>query len=58
MDSLKILFVGNSFARDTMEHAANIALSLGVKKIKFGVLFVGGCSIDMHYEHAIGEMPV
>ena len=58
MDSLKILFVGNSFAIDTMEHAANIALALGIKKIKFGTLYVGGCSIDMHYEHAIGDMPV
>lgn len=58
MDSLKILFVGNSFAVDTMAHAANIALNLGVKKIKFGVIYVGGCSIDMHYEHAVGDMPV
>lgn len=29
MDSLKILFVGNSFAVDTMEHTANIARSPG-----------------------------
>ena len=58
MRSLKILFIGNSFAVDTMEHAANISLSLGVEKVKFGTLYVGGCSIDMHYEHAIGDMPV
>ena len=58
MDSLKILFVGNSFAVDTMEHAANVALSLGVKSVKFGVLYVGGCPIEKHYEHAVGELPV
>ena len=56
MESLKILFVGNSFAVDTMEHAAGIALSMGVKKVKFGTLYVGGCSIDMHYEHAINDL--
>ena len=28
MDSLKLLFVGNSFAVDTMEYAAQIARSL------------------------------
>jgi len=58
MKELKILFVGNSFAVDTMEHTANIALSLGIEKIKFCTLYVGGCSIDMHYAHAMGDLPV
>ena len=58
MQSLKILFLGNSFAEDTMEHTANIALSLGLKNIRFGRLFVGGCSIQMHYDHAKTDAPV
>ena len=58
MKSLKILFVGNSFAVDTMEHAANIARSLGVSKVKFATLYVGGCSIDMHYRHALEDAAV
>ena len=58
MDSLKILFVGNSFAVDTMQHTAGVAKDLGIKNIKFGVLFVGACSIDMHYAHAMGDLPV
>lgn len=58
VESLKILFVGNSFAVDTMEHAANVALSLGVSKVKLGVLYVGGCSIQMHYDHAISDSAV
>ena len=57
MKSLKILFVGNSFAVDTMEHAANIALDLGVESLKFGTLYIGGCSIEMHYENAVGDLP-
>ena len=55
MDTLKVLFVGNSFALDTMEHAANIARSLGISKLKFVTLYVSGCSIDMHYRHAVED---
>ena len=58
MDTLKILFVGNSFARDTVELAPGIARSLGIGQFKFANLYVGGCSIDMHYEHAMGDLPV
>ena len=57
MKSLKILFIGNSFAVDTMEHAPEIALNLGVKSLKFGTLYIGGCSIEMHYENAVGDLP-
>ena len=57
MDSIKILFVGNSFAVDTMQHTAGVAKDLGIQNIKFGVLFVGACSIDMHYAHAMGDLP-
>ena len=55
---MKILFVGNSFAVDTMEHAANVALSMGIESVKLGTLFVGGCSIVRHYNHAVGDMGV
>lgn len=55
MKELKILFVGNSFAVDTMEHTAQISRSLGIESVKFGVLFFGGCSIDLHYTHAMED---
>ena len=58
MNAIKILFVGNSFAMDTVEHSVNIAHSMGINDIKVGNLYVGGCSIDMHYEHAVSDMPV
>ena len=57
MKSLKILFVGNSFAMDTMEHAPEIALDLGVESLKFGTLYIGGCPIELHYENAVGDLP-
>ena len=55
MESLKLLFIGNSFAEDTMEYAAEIAQSLGVKRVKFGVLYKGGCPIELHYNHAVED---
>ena len=58
MNTLKILLVGNSFSVDTMEHTANIASNLGIKDINFCTLYVGGCSIDMHYKHAVADMPI
>ena len=54
----KVLSVGNSFAVDTMEHLAGIALDLGVERLRLGCLYVGGCSITMHHAHAMGDMPV
>ena len=52
MEKVSILFVGNSFARDTAEHLANVALAAGVKDVFFGTLFVGGCSIRKHFANA------
>ena len=49
---LSVLFIGNSFAIDTTDHAPALALSLGVKEVFFGTLYVGGCSIKMHFDHA------
>ena len=55
-EELKILCIGNSFSCDTVEHVANIALSLGVKKITLGNLYIGGCSIKKHYANAVGDV--
>ncbi len=57
MQELKLLFVGNSFAVDTMQHTAEIARALGVEHVHLGVLYVGGCPIDMHYAHAVLDLP-
>ena len=51
-EELKILSIGNSFAHDTMKLLAEVALSLGVKKIKLGNLYIGGCSINRHWSNA------
>ena len=49
---LKILTIGNSFSDDGMEYVWNIANSLGIKKIKLGNLYIGGCDLDSHLWNA------
>ena len=48
---MKILMIGNSFADDTMDYVYQIASSLGAKDITLGILYIGGCSIERHYEN-------
>ncbi len=48
-ETLKILFVGNSFSVDTAQHLPEIARAFGVKNIHIGVLYIGGCSTRKHY---------
>lgn len=52
MESLKILAIGNSFSEDCMEYVYQIAESLGVQKIKLGVLYIGGCPLALHCQNA------
>ena len=54
---LKILTIGNSFSDDTMEYVYQIAKSAGVKKIKLGNLYIGGCRLDTHAKNALQDNP-
>ena len=48
--SIKILAVGNSFAVDAMSrHLYPMFEAAGYDEIHLGILYVGGCSIDQHY---------
>ena len=48
--SIKILAIGNSFSIDAMHnHLYQILEAAGYDDIRLGILYVGGCSIDMHY---------
>lgn len=49
---MNILCVGNSFARDTIEHCGNIAKNLGMENFRFANLYIGGCSINRHFHNA------
>ncbi|MBR5134489.1 MAG: DUF4886 domain-containing protein, partial [Clostridia bacterium] len=54
-ETLKILCIGNSFAVDTITYVGEVAQSLGVKNIKLGTLYIGGCSINKHYTNAVNN---
>ena len=48
---LSILFIGNSFSDDTETYVVDILLGLGYTNINVGNLYIGGCSIDTHYDN-------
>ena len=56
-EEIKILSIGNSFSVDTMEFTAAMALSMGIKKVKLGNLYIGGCSVKRHYTNAKEDLP-
>ena len=55
---LKILTIGNSFSDDTMQYVHQIALDAGVKAVKLGNLFIGGCTLDRHANNSKADAAV
>lgn len=53
--TLKILTIGNSFSTDCMEYVYYIARVAGVKKVKLGNLYQGGCTLARHLGYAKEE---
>ena len=50
--SIKILAVGNSFSVDAMRHHLyDMLAAAGCTDIHLGILYIGGASLDTHYEH-------
>lgn len=49
--SLKILALGNSFTDDGTWHLWNICKSAGVEEVIVGNLYVGNCTLDLHWEY-------
>lgn len=54
-ESISILFIGNSFSDDTESYVVDILLELGYTNINVGNLYIGGCSIDTHYENILSD---
>ena len=50
--SLKVLCVGNSFARNATKVLYQIAQAHGVQEITLGILYIGGCSVETHWLNA------
>ncbi len=49
--SIKILAIGNSFSSDTMEYLYFIFREAGYTEIVLGNLYIGSCSLDMHWDN-------
>ena len=50
--AIKILSVGNSFSVDAMRnHLFPILESAGYTDITLGILYIGGCALDTHYDN-------
>ena len=51
-ESLSILAVGNSFSVDAMQnHLFPMLKAAGCKNIRLGILYIGGASLDTHYDN-------
>ena len=55
--TLKVLCIGNSFAVDTVEHVPVIVGDLGISEMHIANLYIGGCSINRHFDNAQNDTP-
>ncbi len=54
-EEISILFIGNSFSDDTEAYVVEILLELGYTTINVGNMYIGGCTIDMHYSNIMSN---
>lgn len=54
---LKILAIGNSFSEDAVENYLHELVSESGTPIIIGNLFIGGASLDLHWENAQNDAP-
>lgn len=50
--ALKVLIIGHSFGKDTLQYVYRIGKNLGIKAVKTGLLYIGGCSLTTHLKNA------
>ena len=49
--SIKILAIGNSFSEDATQYLWDIMHDAGIEEVVIGNLYIGGCSIDTHWNN-------
>ncbi len=55
--SISILAVGNSFSVNAMQYLWEILKSAGFEEVVLGNLFIGGCSLEMHWSNLFHNKP-
>lgn len=57
-ESVKILAIGNSFSDDAMvNYMYDILRAFGVNEIILGNMYIGGCTVETHYNNAVNDLP-
>ena len=56
-DSLSLLCIGNSFSDDAVDYLFPILKDHGVKELHIGNLYIGGCSLERHYNNIQNNIP-
>ena len=51
-NTFKILAIGNSFSQDALQHLYQIAAAGGADEIVLANLYIGGCSLETHWDNA------
>ena len=54
-NAFKVLSIGNSFSQGVHTYLAEFAKDAGYEKIICGNLYIGGCSLDVHYSNIINN---
>ena len=49
--TVKLLAIGNSFSQDALQHLGGILVDLGVEEIVIMNLYIGGCTLDRHWNN-------
>ena len=55
LDSFSILIIGNSHSDDTIQWTHEIAKDLGLKDVFVSDLYIGACSLDIHYDNLLHD---
>ena len=54
-DGLKILCIGNSYSKDTMNFVPEILQDLGIRNFSVGHLYIAACSAMRHYANLVED---
>lgn len=55
---VRVLSIGNSFSRDAFSYVPFVIEELVPgAEVDFGILYIGGCSLQRHYENLVGVKP-
>lgn len=56
-ESVKILAIGNSFSDNAMSYLYPILKAFGAQEIILGNMYIGGCSLNTHFNNAVNDNP-